>query len=742
MGKSLFIAEKPSVARTFAELFKETMQNHDGYVESKSIVVTWCVGHLVGLDEPDAYGEQYKKWRLDTLPLFPTEWKYRVLPSTQKQFNIVCGLLNREDVDKIYVCTDSGREGEYIYRLVRQEAKVHDKQELRVWIDSQTEDEMKRGIREAKDIKEYDNLAASAYLRAQEDWLMGMNFSRLLSLKYGNAMAGFLHERYSVIAVGRVMTCVLGMVVDRERQIREFVKTPFYRVVSEIGTKENGLVAEWKAVKGSRYFESPLLYKENGFSKEEDARKLIDEVVASQAAGEVLPEGSTVPEVSLDENKNLNRSLTGKVLSVQRKTEKKNPPLLYNLAELQNDCSKLFKISPDETLNVIQELYEKKLVTYPRTDAPVLSTAVAKEIDKNIRGLKNVGLVKPIVDHILDKELYKGIEKTKYTDDAKITDHYAVIPTGQGLNAVRNLGPTQVHVYEIIVRRFLSIFLPPAEYTKLTMTVEMGGEQFFASGRYLDKPGYLSAMNYSFTKRDMTKPASENGQKPKDEPEEENTSGDEEESDSATAREILSSLKKGDAISFDRIGIREGETSPPKRFNSGSLILAMKNGGQMIEDEELRAQIKDCGIGTSATRAGILQKLVEKKYLALNSKTQIVTPMLSGEIIYDIVKASISSLLNPELTASWEKGLELVAQGRITSDDYMNKMEDYIRVHIDRVMKYGRSDGLQKVFRKNAVYYEKELNARIVHANKAAAAGQKAAGKKSPAKKSSKKAEE
>ena len=473
MGKSLFIAEKPSVARTFAELFKETMQNHDGYVESKSIVVTWCVGHLVGLDEPDAYGEQYKKWRLDTLPLFPTEWKYRVLPSTQKQFNIVCGLLNREDVDKIYVCTDSGREGEYIYRLVRQEAKVHDKQELRVWIDSQTEDEMKRGIREAKDIKEYDNLAASAYLRAQEDWLMGMNFSRLLSLKYGNAMAGFLHERYSVIAVGRVMTCVLGMVVDRERQIREFVKTPFYRVVSEIGTKENGLVAEWKAVKGSRYFESPLLYKENGFSKEEDARKLIDEVVASQAAGEVLPEGSTVPEVSLDENKNLNRSLTGKVLSVQRKTEKKNPPLLYNLAELQNDCSKYFKISPDETLRIAQELYEKKMTTYPRTDARVLSTAVSKELYKNIKGLSGYSHVIEIAKSVLEQGSYKNIAKSRYVNDKQITDHYAIIPTGQGLNNLNSLSPVSAKVYEIIARRFLSIFYPPAIYRKVGLVLSL-----------------------------------------------------------------------------------------------------------------------------------------------------------------------------------------------------------------------------------------------------------------------------
>ncbi|MDY5704748.1 MAG: DNA topoisomerase [Lachnospiraceae bacterium] len=749
MGKSLFIAEKPSVAREFAKVFSEKMTNHDGYMESQNIVVTWCVGHLVTMSYPEAYDEKYKKWRLDTLPFLPEDFKYEVIPSASKQFQIVSGLLNREDVSKIYVCTDSGREGEYIYRLVRQEAGVHDKEERRVWIDSQTEEEIKRGIKEAKELSYYDNLADSAYLRAKEDYLMGINFSRLLTLRYGNAMASFFHERFAVISVGRVMTCVLGMVVRREREIRDFEKTPFYRVVADVAAESSDgnvnqdvkplLSAEWKAVEGSKYFNSPLLYKENGFKEEKDAVGLISYVknqaeavgldgqMTFPAGGQTESDSTTVTRTdgvsagnmagfTFDENKNVALPLQGTVTEITKKKEKKNPPLLYNLAELQSDCSKLFKISPDETLNIIQELYEKKLVTYPRTDARVLSTAVAKEIHKNIRGLKNLPGVKQVADYILDKEMYKGIEKTKYTNDKKITDHYAVIPTGQGMNAIQSLKPVSAHVYEIIVRRFLAIFLSPAEYLKVNLTVDIGGEKFFASGKYLEKNGYLGMMNYSFTKRDITKPASQNKSK---DGEDNTENSDEDNVDSTEAtKAFFDTLKKGGKIDFTSFGIREGETSPPKRYNSGSIILAMENAGQFIEDEELREQIKGQGIGTSATRAEILAKLVKNRYLNLNKKTQIITPTLSGEIIYDIVNGSISSLLDPKLTASWEKGLNQVAEGEITTDEYMEKLEGFIRRRTEYVMKNGTTQGLQNVFLRDAQFYEKELKARIARGDK------------------------
>ena len=726
MGKNLFIAEKPSVAREFAKVFSEKMTDHTGYLESERIVVTWCVGHLVTMSFPDAYDEKYKRWRLDTLPFLPDHFLYEVIPSAKKQFQIVSGLLNRQDVSRIYVCTDSGREGEYIYRLVRQEAHVHDKEERRVWIDSQTEEEIKRGIREAKDLSAYDHLADAAYLRAKEDYLMGINFSRLLTLRYGNAMASFFHERYAVISVGRVMTCVLGMVVRREREIRDFVKTPFYRVVAETPA----LTAEWKAVEGSHYDKSPLLYKENGFQKEADAIGLIEYLRdhAAEKANEV-PENPTSgpassppkedanvnPGLIFDEKKNTPLALEGKVTELSKKKEKKNPPLLYNLAELQSDCSKLFKISPDETLNIIQELYEKKLVTYPRTDARVLSSAVAKEIDRNIRGISVLPMFHQAADYILQNGRYKGIGKTRYTDDKKITDHYAVIPTGQGLSALKSLKPLSAHVYEIIVRRFLAIFLSPAEYLKISLTVDCEGEKFFASGKYLEKNGYLGIMNYSFTKKD---PPGAKGTEKKADPAEEDASSDGEEKDSRQeARAFFETLKKGGKVQFTSFGVREGETSPPKRYNSGSMILAMENAGQLIEDEELREQIKGQGIGTSATRAEILSKLVSNRYLNLNKKTQIITPTLSGEIIYDIVNGSIPSLLDPKLTASWEKGLNLVAEGEITTEEYMEKLENFIKRRTAFVMKNGSTAGLQQIFRRDARFYEKELKSRIARAD-------------------------
>lgn len=666
MGKNLYIAEKPSVAREFAKALKINASNRDGYLESSDAVVTWCVGHLVTMSYPEAYDEKYKRWSLDTIPFIPSEFKYEVIDGVKKQFQIVSGLLNREDVETIYVCTDSGREGEYIYRLVEQQAHVTGKMRKRVWIDSQTEEEILRGIREAKDLSEYDNLGAAAYLRAKEDYLMGINFSRVLTLKYGNSVKSYLKADRAVISVGRVMTCVLGMIVNREREIREFVKTPFYRVLADVVLSGRNCECEWKAVENTEYFNSPLLYKENGFKKQEDAEKLIKQLMADPPVKAI-------------------------VQSVQKKKEIKNPPLLYNLAELQNDCSKYFKISPDETLRIAQELYEKKMTTYPRTDARVLSTAVSKEIYKNIKGLTGFGLVKELAAKILEKGSYKEIAKTKYVNDKQITDHYAIIPTGQGLGNLNHLNPTAIKVYEIIVRRFLSIFYPPAVYRKVALNVAVKGEQFFANFKVLEEEGYLEAAAFSFTGKKGAK----------EEKAEDDDSVDQE------FMEALTKLKKGTELLVQDMQIREGETSPPKRYNSGTIILAMENAGQLIEDEELRAQIRGSGIGTSATRAEILKKLINIKYLDLNKKNQIITPTLMGEMIYEVVDNSIRPLLDPALTASWEKGLTMVADGRITEEEYMRKLDDFVSRRTNIVKGMNNQSVLNRQFDKAAGNYKK-----------------------------------
>lgn len=682
MAKALYIAEKPSVAQEFAKALKLDMKNHNGYKEGESAIVTWCVGHLVTMSYPEAYDEKYKKWSLETLPFLPGEFLYEVIPSAANQYKVVEMLLNREDVDTIYVCTDSGREGEYIYRLVEQMAGVKDKKRKRVWIDSQTEEEILRGIREAKDLSEYDNLSDSAYLRAKEDYLMGINFSRLLTLKYGNTIANYLHERYAVVSVGRVMTCVLGMVVRREREIREFVKTPFYRVLETLDIQGTAVDGEWKAVEGSAYFASPKLYKDNGFLEKEEAKAFIS----------FLTQSSEFTENENGQSTQQTDGLEAEIAKIEKKKEQKKPPLLYNLAELQNDCSKFFKISPDETLRVVQELYEKKLVTYPRTDARVLSTAVSKEIHKNIKGLFNIPGVKPFAEHILEEGLHKGIAKTRYVNDKQITDHYAIIPTGQGFSAMKSLNPLSIKVYEVITRRFLAIFYPPAVYQKVSLVTQMGQEQFFSNFKVLAEPGYQAVMSYSFFKK-------------KKEEKEENE-GEEGVCDRQLL-ELVSSLKKGMKLPVSQMYIKEGETSPPKRYNSGSMILAMENAGQLIEDEELRAQIKGSGIGTSATRAEILKKLVNNKYLALNKKTQVITPTLLGEMIYDVVNASIRPLLNPELTASWEKGLTYVAEGSLTSEEYMVKLNGFIERRTDAVLKLNNQYSLRGYFDAAAAYYKK-----------------------------------
>lgn len=660
MAKALYIAEKPSVAQEFAKALKINGQRRDGYLESEDSVVTWCVGHLVTMSYPEKYDMKYKRWSFDTLPFLPREFKYEVIPGVSKQFKIVKELLNRADIETIYVCTDSGREGEYIYRLVAQMAGVKNKKQKRVWIDSQTEEEILRGIREAKDLSVYNNLASSAYLRAKEDYLMGINFSRVLTLRYGNSVSSYLGTKYQAISVGRVMTCVLGMVVRREREIRSFVKTPFYRVLGGTTLEGKQFEGEWKAVEGSRYFQSPLLYKENGFKKKEDAETLV----------------SLLKQTS---------PLLCTVEKIERKKENKNPPLLFNLAELQNVCAKLFKISPDETLRVVQELYEKKLVTYPRTDAHVLSTAVAKEIYKNISGLRNYPQAGEVAARILESGTYKNIAKTRYVNDKQITDHYAIIPTGQGLGALNGLSLLSQRVYETIVRRFLCIFYPPAVYQKVNLVTNMQNERFFSSFRVLLEEGYLSVATNSFA-----------GKKASDG---EKGAGEEQETSCDTALlEALQRLKKNDILQVDGLSIKEGETSPPKRYNSGSMILAMENAGQLIEDEELRAQIKGAGIGTSATRAEILKKLFHIKYLSLNKKTQMITPTLLGEMIFDVVNCSIRQLLNPELTASWEKGLNYVAEGSITEQEYVDKLERFVRLRTRQVEESNYQYALRQFF--------------------------------------------
>lgn len=677
MAKSLFIAEKPSVAQEFVKAMKMNTNRRDGYVEGESAVFTWCVGHLVTMSYPEAYDEKLKRWSLDTLPFLPKTFLYEVIPAVKKQFEIVKGLLNRTDIDTIYVCTDSGREGEYIYRLVEQMAQVKGKVRKRVWIDSQTEEEILRGIEVAKDLKEYDNLSNAAYLRAKEDYLMGINFSRLLTLKYGRSIAGYLKQDRAVISVGRVMTCVLGMVVRREREIRQFVKTPFYRVIGNFSPKESGqslsLDAEWKVSKDSKYAQEPQLYKENGFRIKEKAGELIR-----------LFEADKEEFILAD---------------IEKKKEKKNPPLFFNLAELQNECSKLFKISPDETLRIAQELYEKKLVTYPRTDARVLSTAVAKVIDKNIRGLKNLGFAKEFAEEILNNHLYQGLAKTRYVNDKQITDHYAIIPTGQTA-ALSSLQGQAQKVYMLIVRRFLSVFYPPAVYQKVALVlskeIKQGEkhytETFTASFRMLAEEGYYKVSGIPSAKKKNEEEIGEN-------------------SEPVSSEELLRTLqkwKKGAKLFLNQCEIKEGETSPPKRYNSGSIILAMENAGQLIEDEELRAQIKGSGIGTSATRAEILKKLVHIKYISLNKKTQVITPSQMGEMVFDVVNVSMRSLLNPELTASWEKGLTYVAEGTITTEEYMQKLEDFVRRRTQYVMQLNNQYQMRTLYDEAAIYYNKK----------------------------------
>ena len=692
MGKELFIAEKPSVAREFAKTLGVNGNAGNGYLESNDYVVTWCVGHLVTMSYPEVYDPALKKWSLNTIPFMPDEFLYELIPDVRKQFNIVKGLLNRPDVERIYVCTDSGREGEYIYRLVDQMAEVPDtKDKRRVWIDSQTEEEIRRGIREAKPLSEYDNLAASAYLRAKEDYLMGINFSRVLSLKYSHTIINYRKgAKYAAIAVGRVMTCVLGMVVRREREIRSFVKTPFYRVIGHFSYEGKEFDGEWRSVDGSDYYQSPKLYKENGFKERTDAAILCQNLGYPKEDGD----GCFLPEPPAEAG-------TAVVEKIERKKEKKNPPLLFNLAELQNVCSKLFKISPDETLKIVQELYEKKLVTYPRTDARVLSTAVSKEIHKNIGGLRNYPIVREIAEKILSGTSYQKIASTRYCDDKKITDHYAIIPTGQGFGALKSTSLTTQRVYEVIVRRFLCIFYPPAEYQKISLTAVCGNERFFSGIRIMLQQGYLEIADASFSKKKQA-----------------NRDADAANADNASAEEekdtfdealiaLIKQIRKGTVIDLNRLEIKEGETSPPKRYNSGSLILAMENAGQLIEDEELRSQIKGSGIGTSATRAEILSKLVTKKYLKLNKKTQIITPEFLGEMVYDVVDSSIRSLLNPELTASWEKGLTYMAEGTITEEEYMQKLENYIAKWVNGVKGLNNQSYLRKKFDEAAVYYKK-----------------------------------
>ncbi len=697
MGKNLFIAEKPSVAREFANALKINTASRDGYLESAGDIVTWCVGHLVTMSYPEVYDEKYKRWSLSTIPFLPDEFKYEVIESARKQYTIVSSLMKRKDVSRIYVCTDSGREGEYIYRLVEQMSGVKGKERRRVWIDSQTEEEILRGIQNAKDLKEYDALSDAAYLRAKEDYLMGINFSRVLTLKYGRAVKDYLKRDKAVISVGRVMTCVLGIVVSREREIRAFVKTPFYRVLGNFELQGKKVTGEWRAAEGSRYYASPKLYKENGFKERETAELLIKELEADAGEGALLE-------------------------SIEKKKENKNPPLLYNLAELQNDCAKYFKISPDQTLQIIQDLYEKKLVTYPRTDARVLSTAVAKEIHKNIGGLKGYAPAAAFAAEIMKNGSYKGIAKTRYVNDKQITDHYAVIPTGQGLANLNGLPALSAKVYELIVRRFLSIFYPPAVYQKFVLCIKVRKESFFASFKVLLQEGYLKVTNYSFLKgksQDGTDGAGSDSEESvgktealgqnaeKEETSRRQEDGAEEVKCDEELTKILTSLKKGARLSVCSYEIKEGETSPPKRYNSGSIILTMENAGQFIEDEELRAQIKGSGIGTSATRAEILKKLVNIEYLALNKKTQVLTPTLMGEMIYDVVGSSIKALLDPALTASWEKGLTLVAGGNITSKEYMDKLAGFVGRRTEYVKQLNNQSNLQAQFNAAAANYKK-----------------------------------
>lgn len=632
MNKAVFVTEKPSVAMDYVNLLKLKGTKRDGYIECDKAIFTWCVGHMVTMSYPEAYDDKLKSWSLETLPFLPQEYKYEVIPTVKKQFEVVKNLLLRQDVDTIYVCTDSGREGEYIYRLVDEMVGVNNKSKKRVWIDSQTEEEIKRGIREAKDLSAYDTLANSAYLRAKEDYLQGINFSRLLTLIYGRSLAKLLKEEKVVIAVGRVMSCVLAMIVDREREVKEFEKTVFYKVQGEFHTCEGGFTGEWKVQEKSRYFNSEKLYNDNGFLKREHSEELLNFVNSNKHNIEIT---------------NINKS-----------KEKKNPPLLFNLAELQNECSKRFKINPDETLGVVQSLYEKKIVTYPRTDARVLSSAVAKEINKTLNKLlrfKEIGDINSNVNTIINEKWYSKLLKSKYVDDTKITDHYAIIPTGEGLEGYNRLNSIEKSVFELILRRFLAIFYPPAEYSKISIEVNINNEYFYSNEKVCVEKGYLIIANN------------------KEEKEEKNESN-------------LNKIKKNSHIELMELNIKEGETSPPKYYTSGSIILAMENAGKLIEDEELREHIKGAGIGTSATRAEILKKLERIEYIQTNKKSQVVHPTLKGELIYETIKTSIPSLLNPKLTASWEKGLKMITEGEINSDEFMCKLENYIKDNVKRVL--------------------------------------------------------
>ena len=716
MGKSLFIAEKPSVAQEFARALKENMRRGNGFLESEHYVVTWCVGHLITMSYPEVYDPALKTWRLDTLPFIPDQYRYEVIDQVKDQFEIVKKQLTRPDVDVIYVCTDSGREGEYIYRLVEQMAGVSGKQRKRVWIDSQTEEEILKGIREAKDLSAYDNLAASAYMRAREDYLMGINFSRLLTLVYGREISQVTGSRYTVISVGRVMTCVLGMVVRREREIRNFVKTPFYRVLADIDCGGHVVQAEWKAVKGSRYFASPGLYKDNGFLKKEDAQAMIDALSNPSPAQAV-------------------------VCLKEKKKERKNPPLLYNLAELQNECSRRLKISPDATLKIVQELYEKKLVTYPRTDARVLSNAAAKEIGRNLKGLAGLSSVGAFAGQILEQGTYRNIARTRYVNDKQITDHYAIVPTGQGLRALSSLKGHAGRVYDMITRRFLCIFYPPAVYDKYTLAFQIQQEQFFAGLKLLADPGYLTVLGISSASGTENGQVRETGaslRTSRGEDDSENGGKNLSAEEQAAFLALLKNIRKGEIFPVKQFIIKEGETSPPKRYNSGSLILAMENAGQLIEDEELREQIKGSGIGTSATRAEILKKLVQIHYLNLNAKTQVITPAKLGEMVYEVVQDSIVHLLNPELTASWEKGLTYVAEGTITPEEYMEKLSGFIVRRTRYVRSKRNVSAIQQNFRTILPYYSQASSGRgsktaSVGKKTTVASSKKATGKKTAA---------
>ena len=662
MSKKLIITEKPSVAMEFAKALKITTNRKNGYLESENWIITWCVGHLVTMSYPEKYDEKLKFWRLDTLPFIPKEWKYEIIPQVANQFNIVKELMQREDIEEIYNAGDSGREGEYIQRLVFMMAKPNPKAKMkRVWIDSQTQEEILRGIKEAKPMSEYDSLSDSAYLRAKEDYLIGINFSRLLSIIYGRRLAKSINEDKASISVGRVMTCVLGMVVSREREIRDFIKTKYYKIVGIFGDEKENFKAEWKVNEKSKMFESPKLYNETGFKKENDAKQFISELQGKKAI----------------------------ISELKKSKQKENAPLLFNLAEIQNECTKRFKIKPDETLDIIQNLYEKKLVTYPRTDARVLSTAVAKEITKNLNGIARGMKDEEIQGYIkqMSEEKYStNLTKTKYVNDSKITDHYAIIPTGQGYENYNQLNDLQKQIYKVIVKRFLAIFYPPAEYSKIQVTVDIENEKFYCSGKVCTKQGFLEILKPIKN----AKSQSENNKKEEKinnpENQEDKSNNKNENKEDNTDLEILKKLKKGQEILVNNFEIKEAETSPPTRYNSGTIILAMENAGKLIEDEELREQIKGAGIGTSATRGEIIKKLEKIKYININSKTQIVTPTNKGENIYDIVKMSMPDMLNPKLTASWEKGLDMVAKKEIKPDEFMVKLENYINSKFNKLV--------------------------------------------------------